>query len=128
MIHVAVGLLINKRSVFIARRHQTAHQGGLWEFPGGKVDKSETAEVALYRELHEEIGISVDHAEPIMQIRHDYNDKNVLLDVWQIERYRGEPCGREGQPIRWLAIDELQTVLFPAANQAIVEWLEKKFN
>ena len=128
MIHVAVGLVLDNDRVFVAQRDQNAHQGGLWEFPGGKVDAGETVEAALFRELNEELGIFVDYAEPVMQIKHDYTDKIVLLDVWQIARYRGEPSGCEGQPVKWLAINELLAEQFPAANQAIVDWLVRQFS
>ena len=128
MIHVAVGLVLDNDRVFVAKRDQNAHQGGLWEFPGGKVDAGETVEAALSRELNEELGIFVDYAEPVMQIKHDYTDKIVLLDVWQIARYRGEPSGCEGQPVKWLAINELLAEQFPVANQAIVDWLVRQFS
>lgn len=128
MIHVAVGLILGNGHVFVAQRDQATHQGGLWEFPGGKVDTGETVEVALCRELDEELGIAVEHAEPVMQIKHDYQDKVVLLDVWRVIRYRGQPSGCEGQPVKWLAVDELITEQFPAANQAIVDWLVKEFS
>ena len=128
MIHVAVGLVLDSDRVFVAQRDQNAHQGGLWEFPGGKVDAGETVEAALSRELNEELGIFVDYAEPVMQIKHDYTDKIVLLDVWQIALYRGEPSGCEGQPVKWLAINELLAEQFPAANQAIVDWLVRQFS
>ena len=128
MIHVAVGLVLDNDRVFVAQRDQNAHQGGLWGFPGGKVDAGETVEAALSRELNEELGIFVDYAEPVMQIKHDYTDKIVLLDVWQIARYRGEPSGCEGQPVKWLAINELLAEQFPAANQAIVDWLVRQFS
>ena len=128
MIHVAVGLVLDSDRVFVAQRDQDAHQGGLWEFPGGKVDAGETVEAAVSRELNEELGIFVDYAEPVMQIKHDYTDRIVLLDVWQIARYRGEPSGCEGQPVKWLAINELLAEQFPAANQAIVDWLVRQFS
>ena len=127
MIHVAVGLVLDDDRVFVAQRNKNAHQGGLW-FPGGKVDAGETVEAALSRELNEELGIFVDYAEPVMQIKHDYTDKIVLLDVWQIARYRGEPSGCEGQPVKWLAINQLLAEQFPAANQAIVDWLVRQFS
>jgi 8-oxo-dGTP diphosphatase len=128
MIHVAVGLVLDNDRVFVAQRDQNAHQGGLWEFPGGKVDAGETVEAALSRELNEELGIFVDYAEPVMQIKHDYKDKVVLLDVWQIIRYQGEPSGCEGQPVKWLTVNALKAEQFPAANRAIVDWLARQFN
>ncbi|MDG2472756.1 MAG: 8-oxo-dGTP diphosphatase MutT [Pseudomonadales bacterium] len=128
MIHVAVGLVLDNDRVFVAQRDQNAHQGGLWEFPGGKVDAGETVETALSRELNEELGIFVEYAEPVMQIKHEYKEKVVLLDVWQIIRYQGEPSGCEGQPVKWLTVNALKAEQFPAANRAIVDWLARQFN
>jgi 8-oxo-dGTP diphosphatase len=71
---------------------------GLWEFPGGKVEAEESVETALGRELHEELGIVVDVARPLIKVQHDYPDKQVLLDVWEVSAFTGEPHGAEGQP------------------------------
>ena len=100
-VHVAVGIVADSAgAILIARRPDHAHQGGLWEFPGGKVEAAESVATALQRELHEELGIAVQAAEPWLQIRHAYPDKTVLLDVWRVTAWRGEPHGREGQPLR----------------------------
>lgn len=120
-LHVAAGVI--RRSdghVLIARRPLDKHQGGLWEFPGGKVEEGETAETALARELAEELGIDVAAARPLIKIRHDYPDKQVLLDVWEVLRFSGEPHGAEGQPLAWVAPDDLPSYSFPAANHPII--------
>ena len=81
-IHVAAGALIDPQGrVLIARRHDDAHQGGLWEFPGGKCETGETIESALARELHEELGVSVLAHRPLIRVAHEYADRRVLLDV-----------------------------------------------
>src|SRR5690606_7572608 len=101
LIHVAVGVIVNADGkILIAKRPQTAHQGGLWEFPGGKVDAGETIEQALVRELREELAITVKDSRPLIQIRHHYPDKSVLLDVHKITRFEGNPIGNEGQPVQ----------------------------
>jgi 8-oxo-dGTP diphosphatase len=100
----------------------------LWEFPGGKVETGETVEDALRRELHEELAIEIASFEPLLTISHDYNDKSVLLDVWWIDGFRGEPHGREGQPLRWVSIAELDELDFPAANRTIILALKSKFS
>ncbi|MCB1919013.1 MAG: NUDIX domain-containing protein, partial [Candidatus Competibacteraceae bacterium] len=83
-VHVAVGILINAvGAVLITRRPEHVHQGGLWEFPGGKVEEGEPVAAALSRELHEELGVTVESAEPWLHVRHDYSDKRVFLDVWR---------------------------------------------
>jgi len=125
-VRVAVGVVCNSQGeVLVARRHAHLHQGGLWEFPGGKVDRGEPVYDALCRELREEIGITVQHAEPMLTIEHDYSDKQVLLDVWRVLAFVGEPVGREGQPLRWLAAEALAADEFPAANAAIIESLRR---
>lgn len=121
---VAVGVLINPRSeVLITRRPGHVHQGGLWEFPGGKVELGETVQMALARELEEELGIEFLAARPLIRVHHAYPDKTVLLDVWRIDRYRGEPRGREGQPLEWLSIEQLARRAFPAADRPIINAL-----
>ena len=120
-IHVAVGIVTNPAgAVLIARRPDRAHQGGLWEFPGGKVEEGEPVEAALIRELHEELGIVVQAAEPWLWIRHAYPDKTVLLDVWRVTAYRGEPHGREGQPLAWTTAATMADFAFPAADEPII--------
>src|SRR5438309_2315156 len=94
VVHVAVGILTDRERFFITRRASDAHQGGKWEFPGGKVDHGESVSAALARELHEELCIDVHAARPLMQIQHRYPDKNVLLDVWSVSAYAGVGADR----------------------------------
>ena len=120
-IHVAAAVIRdNSGKILIARRADTQHQGGLWEFPGGKVEADESVTTALGRELHEELGIVVDVARPLIKVQHDYPDKQVLLDVWEVSAFTGEPHGAEGQPLEWVAPRDLLNYDFPAANQPIV--------
>ena len=106
--------------VLIARRPLDKHQGGLWEFPGGKIEPGERAEAALARELREELGIEVRQARRLIRIHHDYPDKHVLLDVWEVTDFDGEPHGAEGQPLAWVRSQDLPGYEFPAANRPIV--------
>jgi 8-oxo-dGTP diphosphatase len=120
-IHVAVAVVTNPRGeVLIARRPNHVHQGGLWEFPGGKVEPGETVLHALDRELREELGIGAKRVCPLIRVAHAYPDKAVLLDVWRVAEIHGEPHGREGQPLCWVAPDQLSGFDFPAANLPIV--------
>ena len=69
-VHVAVGVLINDQDeVLIAKRPDNTHQGGLWEFPGGKVEPKELVEAALVREFKEEVDVSLNHTSPLLEIR-----------------------------------------------------------
>ncbi|WP_413044180.1 Nudix family hydrolase [Pseudomonas sp. YJ42] len=120
-LHVAAGVIrCSDGRVLIARRPLDKHQGGLWEFPGGKVEEGETAEAALARELAEELGIGVTAARPLIQVRHDYPDKQILLDVWEVSAFSGEPHGAEGQPLVWVVPEQLLDYAFPAANRPII--------
>ncbi|GGU71383.1 hypothetical protein GCM10009504_30700 [Pseudomonas laurentiana] len=120
-IHVAAAVIRGTDGrVLIARRADSQHQGGLWEFPGGKVEEGEAVQAALARELQEELGIVLSAARPLIKVKHDYPDKQVLLDVWEVSAFTGEPHGAEGQPLAWVAPRELAQYDFPAANQPIV--------
>ena len=125
-VHVAVGVVIRDGRVLIARRPEHAHQGGLLEFPGGKVEPGETVQQALVREIAEETGLQLiaNELRPVMSVRHDYGDKRVFLDVWATTTATGEAEGREGQPIQWLLLDELRDADFPAANRPIIRALQ----
>ena len=107
--------------ILIARRPAHLHQGGLWEFPGGKLEPDEQPQAALGRELEEELGIVIDSSQPLLRIRHDYPDKSVELDVWRVTSFVGEAYGREGQQVAWVHRDALSGYEFPAANGPILE-------
>lgn len=124
-LHVAVGVLTDANGrILIARRPAELHQGGLWEFPGGKVEPGETLQCALARELKEELGVTVEATEPLLEIRHDYGDREVFLDVHRVIAWQGEARGMEGQPLVWTLPAALGDFDFPAANVAIVEKLK----
>lgn len=123
-LHVAVGILQNAAGeLLIAERPKQKYKGGLWEFPGGKVEPQETVFQALQRELQEELGIQVETAESWLQFEHDYGDRVVLLDVWRVKTFSGTPTGSEGQLIRWVALDRLSEYHFPDGNKAILAGL-----
>jgi len=106
--------------VLIARRPSNVDQGGLWEFPGGKLAPYETGFEALKRELHEELGVEIQRAQPLIRVNHEYPDKHILLDVWQVHAFAGEPFGREGQAVRWVDKNDLFNYPFPAATLPIL--------
>jgi len=121
VVYVVAAVITNKQGkVLIAKRPDDKHQGGLWEFPGGKLEADETREQGLGRELHEELGITVQACQPLIQIHHDYTDKSVMLDVWRVTDFTGEAHGREGQAIRWVSPDDFDDYDFPDANHPII--------
>jgi 8-oxo-dGTP diphosphatase len=126
-IHVAVGVVFNSQNqILVALRSDHQLQGGLWEFPGGKVEPGETVQLALKRELWEETGIEIIHAVPLTQCDYNYKERHVWLDVWKVEQFRGEAYGKEGQQIAWVTLEELTKLPVLSANHFIVEAILKK--
>lgn len=125
IVHVAVAVIQNSTGqYFIAKRPKEAHQGGLWEFPGGKVEDNETVVEALERELLEEIGIMLIQATPLIKIHHEYHDKSVVLDVRCVNEFTGQAFGKEGQETCWINKNEFSLYDFPEANRAIINTIQ----
>lgn len=125
IIQVAVAAIVNDcNEVLISKRSEDVHQGGLWEFPGGKVETDESVHVALERELAEELGIIPVKSRPLIKVVHHYTDKSVCLDVYKVTQYQGKPEGLEGQPLKWQAINTLDSSHFPAADVSIINALK----
>ncbi len=121
LIHVVAGAIQDAQGrVLIARRPLEVHQGGLWEFPGGKLEPGETPLQGLVRELEEELGIRVLATRPLIRVPHDYGDRRLVLEVHRVTAYSGEPIGREGQPLSWRHPDDLDPKAFPAADRPII--------
>ena len=124
-IHVAIGIIINSdRQILVAKRPPHADQGDLWEFPGGKVEADEDVYTALCRELKEELNLEVLSAEPFLKVTYDYSNYSALLDVWRVEKFQGTIFGAEGQPIRWVSLQELQALPILAGSEKIVAALK----
>jgi 8-oxo-dGTP diphosphatase len=118
-------VLDEQSRVLISRRASAAHQGGLWEFPGGKVEPGESVERALARELREELGIGFASSQPLLLVPFNYGDKAVLLDVHVVWDFGGEPRALEGQPMAWVTAQDLSHYAFPQANVPIVAAVQK---
>jgi len=127
-VHVAVGVIIStnekqQTQYFLTKRLVDAHQGGKWEFPGGKVEKGESVAQALARELKEEVAIDILSCQPLIIIHHDYGDKKVCLEVFVVDNYIGEPVALEGQEQGWFLLADFKSLNFPKANDAIIKKL-----
>jgi len=121
-IHVAVAVIENANSeICISFRHKNAHQGNRWEFPGGKIEQSETVNQALVREIKEELNLDIESSRPLMMVNHRYDDCVVCLHVCKVIQYQGVAEGMEGQEIRWIPVSQLPVYDFPAANLAIIK-------
>jgi len=125
IVHVAVAVIMNERNeVCISLRDKDAHQGGLWEFPGGKLEQGETVEQALIREVKEELTLVIEQSRPVITITHDYPDKTVCLYVRKTLSYQGQAVGVEGQQVKWVPVSQLSDYDFPAANLSIIKVLQ----
>jgi 8-oxo-dGTP diphosphatase len=123
-VRVVAAVLRDERGrVLIAQRPAGKHMGGYWEFPGGKIAPGESSEQALTRELAEELGVSLRRCHPLLQLRHDYADRIVELDVFMVDDYCGEPAGLEAQALKWVAAAELGGQALLPADQPIIEVL-----
>lgn len=100
--HVMAGLMVDTAGrVLLAERPAGKHLAGYWEFPGGKVEPGEAPLAALARELHEELGIELESAEPLIRVPWQYDDRQLLLDAWRVNRWKGTPQSMEGQALQW---------------------------
>lgn len=120
-IEVVAGVIRDARGrVLLARRTEGRDLAGLWEFPGGKRESGESAEAALARELHEELGIDVEIGDALVNVPQRYPDKRLTLDVRMIERWRGHARGRERQALAWVPLDKLPRYAMPPADRPVV--------
>ena len=122
---VAAALYDSDGRVLIAERPAGKHMAGRWEFPGGKVNEGEAEEQALARELREELGIEVTSSRPFMRLTHSYDDRDVELSMWIVERYSGAPHGLDGQRLKWVQPARLLDEDILEADRPFVEALAR---
>ncbi|MDF1761226.1 MAG: 8-oxo-dGTP diphosphatase MutT [Coxiellaceae bacterium] len=124
-IPVAVGVVMNsEQQVLMTQRPDDKDYAGFWEFPGGKVESGETSYQALCREFKEEIAIDVEHAEPLINLQHEYKNYAVELHVWLITQYAGELQAMENQAMQWVALSDIDSYQVLEANHEIIEALK----
>jgi 8-oxo-dGTP diphosphatase len=121
LIHVVAGAVLDTAGrVLIAQRPAGKLLAGGWEFPGGKLEPGEDRAAGLARELREELGIEIRDAEPLATITHGYAHGEVYIDLWVITAYEGEPCGLDGQALRWCTDEELAAADLLPADRPLV--------
>ena len=124
VMHVMAGVLLDDTGrVLLAQRPAGKHLAGFWEFPGGKLEAGETPLAALARELREELGIDLQHAEPLIRVPWRYDERELLLDAWRVSSWRGEPCSLEAQPLQWLLPASVDPMLLAPADRVILAGL-----
>jgi 8-oxo-dGTP diphosphatase len=124
-VQVAAGILRDANGrVLITDRTRAKTMRDLWEFPGGKLLPGESAEAALARELHEELGITINSYEQFHCLEHDYPDISVAVDFYLINDWSGEPSGVEGQGLRWETVDNISAECLLPADIVVLEALQ----
>ena len=125
----AVALIDRDGRVLLAQRPEDKSMAGLWEFPGGKVEKGETPEAALVRELHEELGIETWDSclAPLTFASHKYEDFHLLMPLYACRKWSGIVQPKEGQTLKWVAARDLSKYPMPAADLPLIpilrDWL-----
>lgn len=112
--------------VLVQQRPTDAMLGGLWEFPGGKVEPGETPEAAAVREAREELGVEIRLGEAIARINHAYSHFRITLHAFDAHLVTGSPVHHAGQPLRWVTPDELESLAFPRANRRLIDRLRER--
>ena len=124
ILQISVGIIRNAAGeIYITQRAADAHMAHKWEFPGGKIEAGETPQDAVIRELQEEVGISATSLHQFDKLEYQFPDRHITLWFWLVDGWEGEPWGKEGQPGRWVAQQELIADEFPPANAPVIEKL-----
>ncbi len=120
IIDVAAALVFREGKLLITQRLAEAHLGGLWEFPGGKREPSETFEACLRRELREELGVEVAVGDLVEGLTHAYPEKTVHLKFYRCRWEEHEPRALGCSAFRWVTASELKDYAFPAADARLL--------
>ncbi len=122
---VAVALIDPDGRVLIAQRPEGRSMAGLWEFPGGKVEQSESPEAALIRELNEELGINTSESclAPFTFASHVYEEFHLLMPLYLCRKWEGRLEAREGQKTKWVRPNQLKGYPMPPADEPLVAML-----
>ncbi len=118
----AVALIDIDGRILLAQRPEGKSMAGLWEFPGGKVEPGETPEVALIRELQEELGIDTWQSclAPLSFASHSYEDFQLLMPLFACRKWKGTPVSRENQNLKWVRVQNLKDYPMPPADIPLI--------
>jgi len=122
----AVALVDADGRVLVAQRPEGKHLAGLWEFPGGKVEPGEPPELALVRELKEELGIDTAASclAPCGFVSHAYEKFHLVMLIFACRKWHGRPVGQQGQPLRWVRVPDLFKLDMPPADRPVLGLLQ----
>lgn len=125
--HKIIGIAViwnDAGQILIDRRPQEGLLGGLWEFPGGKLEPGETLEDCVRREVQEELAIAIAVGDQLMSLDHAYSHFKVTLNVFRCRHLSGEPQAIACDEVRWVSLEELEQYPFPKANSKIIQALK----
>ena len=122
-IKVIAGLICTQDRYLIARRNLNKSLGGLWEFPGGKINNNETPEECLKRELKEELHINAEIGKYISKNTHEYRDFTIELNLYEVNSFSGEVVKTEHEEIRWIALKEFGNYEFAPADIPLINYI-----
>lgn len=123
-IEVSAAVIERDDAFLLTRREEASHLGGLWEFPGGKIEHGESAEDALAREVREELGCGATVGRHLLTTRHSYADLHVELHFFEVA-LSGDPVPQMGQQMRWVHRSELASLPLPEADADLVAQLTR---
>lgn len=126
-IPVVTGLLRKGDKVLVGQRPVGHSLAGHWEFPGGKIEKNESPEVALARELQEELGIEAEVGRLMLASTHSYGDTGIVILFYEVLFWKGEPKPVHHMELKWVDASELKTLTLPDANRKIVDRIVQLF-
>ena len=126
IIVASVALINSDNQILIAQRPKDKHLSGLWEFPGGKVEKNESPENTLIRELKEELNVNLNQkcVAPLTFSEFDYKEFNLLLLLYVCRRWDGDPESMENNPIKWVKSNKLREYKMPPADDSLIYCLQ----
>lgn len=121
---ISIAIVQNEhKKLLISRRQKGQHLAGKWEFPGGKVEQGEALEIAMLRELKEEVGLTATQYSLFDSLSFQYDEVHLSLYFYLVTAYQGEAASLEGQQIKWVTAAELNQYDFPKANLTVINKL-----
>ncbi|MEQ1664462.1 MAG: (deoxy)nucleoside triphosphate pyrophosphohydrolase [Bdellovibrionales bacterium] len=117
---VVAGIIRREQSVLLGQRPEGGSLPGLWEFPGGKIEAGEQPEVALARELSEELGINATIGPLKFSTTHSFGEMGVLLLFYEVKYWTGQPTTNHHTELRWVKFDEIAALPLPDANRIVL--------